>query len=664
MTRSKKFLSFILSAAMICTVPSVLPVPGTIAYADGETQSEETLIYENIPVSSLNVSGTLADTAWHTDWWYSEWEDCRYIFLPAMADVSSLTINYEADDTLYLNGTPVKSGELFSMITDDDEFDIKVGDTDCGKLKIMQSDIGCIFLSTKSGSIDALDNNRWLDESGTALMLTPDGKTVYKGEIPKLSAHGNSSWDYSKKKSYNFKLPSKADLFGLGKAKKWVLLANYLDHSMMRNKFTEELCKEAGMECVMDSTFVDLYVDGSYRGTYQLYEKVQIQKNRVNIRDLEEATEDINNKDLKEFPRAVVGADSIFDYIENSYKYYDIPNDPADITGGYLLQMQLWTRYGYKADSGFITSRGQPVEIDGPEYASKAQVEYIRGFIQDMEDAIYSDTGYNSKGKHYSDYIDMDSLIRAYLVQEISKNIDATFTSFYMWKDSDLTGDGKLHFGPAWDFDFAYGCFPAARGNSDGEVGYSGWTAELFAAYFPISGYNDSERPTEGISWIGKLYKNRSFVRDTARIYLRDFYPALDHLAGKDAYIFDMATQISGSAEMNNARWHTYGGAKYCVFGSSSGKDFMESVGLVRTYAQLRKDWLKTYWTPFTAINGDVNCDDKFDIADAVLLQKKVLASSENVPADYEAADFTEDGIIDVFDLILMKQKLVTDAEK
>ena len=97
---------------------------------------------------------------------------------------------------------------------------------------------------------------------------------------------------------------------------------------------------------------------------------------------------------------------------------------------------------------------------------------------------------------------------------------------------------------------------------------------------------------------------------------------------------------------------------------SSSGKDFMESVGLVRTYAQLRKDWLKTYWTPFTAINGDVNCDDKFDIADAVLLQKKVLASPENVPADYEAADFTEDGIIDVFDLILMKQKLVTDADK
>ena len=61
-----------------------------------------------------------------------------------------------------------------------------------------------------------------------------------------------------------------------------------------------------------------------------------------------------------------------------------------------------------------------------------------------MEDAIYSDTGYNAKGKHYTEYLDEDSLIIAYLVQEISENIDATYSSFYLWKDSDLTGDGKL----------------------------------------------------------------------------------------------------------------------------------------------------------------------------------------------------------------------------
>ena len=274
----------------------------------------------------------------------------------------------------------------------------------------MQSDLGCIYLTTSHGGLDALDGYRGITETGTILMLNADGGIEYSGELEKLTAHGNSSWDYSKKKPYNFKLPKKADLYGMGKAKKWTLIANYLDHSMMRNKLTEEMCKAAGMDHVIDSVFVDLYADGSYRGTYQLYERVQIQKNRVNIRDLEEETEELNEEDLDDYPHKVSGADSTNDYIENSYKYYDIPNDPADITGGYLLQFQQWNRYGFKCESGFVTSRGQAIGIDGPEYASKAQVEYIRSFVQDMEDAIYSDTGYNAKGKHYSEYIDMDSL--------------------------------------------------------------------------------------------------------------------------------------------------------------------------------------------------------------------------------------------------------------
>ena len=196
----------------------------------------------------------------------------------------------------------------------------------------------------------------------------------------------------------------------MGKAKKWALLSNYLDHSMLRNKVTSEISRAGGMEYVMDSVFVDLYADGSYRGTYQLTERVQIQKQRVNIRDLEEETELLNNNELDEYPQILSGIpeNSNDQYVVNSYKYYDTPNDPDDITGGYLLQFQLPGRYSYKAESGFITSRGSVIEIDGPEYASKEQVLYIRNFVQEMEDAFYSETGYNSKGKHYSYYIEVD----------------------------------------------------------------------------------------------------------------------------------------------------------------------------------------------------------------------------------------------------------------
>ncbi len=621
-------------------------------------------IYTEIPVTSFRVSeispGTDTDLD-YTDWWFSEWDDCRYIFLPATADRNDLVITYTAEDTLCLNGEEVPSGEHTAILSGSDEFDITVGDKACGKLKIMQSNLGCIYLSTSTGGLDFLDGSRYRTETGTALMLNAEGGTEFSGEIAKLSPHGNSSWDYSKKKSYNLKLPKKQDLYGMGKAKKWTLISNYLDHSMIRNMVTDEIARAAGMDCVLDSVFVDLYADGSYRGTYQLYERVQIQKNRVNIRDLEEETEKLNGGDLEAFPRNHKGSEKLDDYMENSCKYYDIPNDPEDITGGYLLQFQQFNRYPYKCTSGFVTSRGQAIEVDGPEYISEAQAEYIRSFVQDLEDAIYSDTGFNSKGKHYSEYCDVDSLITAYLIEEISENIDSTSSSFYLWKDSDLTGDGKIHFSPAWDHDFSYGCFPAKVQNEDGETGFSYRTDNLYAVCFPIQGYQESGRPTAGRSWIGTLYQNESFVRRTAQIYSVRFAPFLRRLSAPGSpYIKELAGRISSSADMSNARWHTYGGAQYCVFGSSSGKDFMGSVDLVRSFIENRESWLTGLWKPYLTLSGDVNADGSFNAADLVLLQKWLLGAAGTELADWKSADLVPDGIIDTFDLCIMRNRLVS----
>lgn len=642
---------------------------------DGETQElsgDIAFQYQEIPVETFtisNLSPNIPTNLDYTDRWYSEWEDCRYIFLPVTTDREQLIISYSADDTVKLNDVPVQSGEITSLLSDADTFQITVGDVECGMLRIMQSNLGCIYLSTSHGGLDALDHDRSITETGRALMLNTEGGTEYSGSIEKLTAHGNSSWDYSKKKPYNLKLPQKENLYGMGKAKKWALLANYLDHSMLRNKLTEEMCKAAGMDCVMDSVFVDLYVDGSYRGTYQLYERVQIQNNRINIRDLEEVTEKLNSRDLDSYTQKVIGDDSTNEYKENSYKYYSIPNDSEDITGGYLLQFQQWNRYGYKTKSGFVTSRGQAIGIDGPEYASKAQVEYIRSFVQDMEDAIYSDNGYNAKGKHYSDYLDKDSLIIAYLVQEISENIDATYSSFYLWKDSDLIGDGKIHFSPAWDFDLAYNNFPTLRVNSDGNIGYSYKPDNLFAAYFPIHGYEDggqtsssgSGRPTVGISWIGQLYKQDNFKKRVAEIYFERFEPFLRSLTeDENPYITQMAENIRPSAEMNNARWHTYGGANYSVFSSAtSGASFMDSVSKISDYINQRTHWLSNLWKPYTYVKGDVNGDGVLDIADVVLLQKWLLAVPDTYLLQWQAADFCKDERLDVFDLCLLKRELL-----
>lgn len=629
---------------------------------EDENETSEPNLYAQTPVVKFRVSNMSPEIKTdldYTDWWYSKWEDCHYIFLPATVDRNKLIITYETEnEPLYLSGKSVVSGKMTSLLGEKDKFEVNAGDVYCGKLKIMQSNVGCIYLKTSRGGLEALDANKGLIETGSVLMLNENGGTEYSGFLEKITARGNSSWDYSLKKPYNFKLPKKENLYGMGEAKKWSLLGNYLDHSMLRNEITLKMSRAAGMEYVMDSVFVDLYADGSYRGTYQLIERVQIQKNRVNIRDLEDEMEKLDRKKPDTYKHCVVGAPNLHEYMENSYKYYDIPNNPHDITGGYLLQFQLWNRYGVKSNSGFITSRGQAIEIDGPEYASRDQVMYIRNFVQDMEDAMYSDTGYNAKGKHYSEYIDVDSFITAYLVQEISMNVDATSTSFYLWKDSDLKGDGKLHCGPAWDFDLAYSNFLVSRNNSDGDIGFSWNPNNLFVACFPINGYNESDRPVCGISWIGQLYKQDEIKKRVAEIYFDRFEPYLDDLiCSEQSLIIGMAEEILPSAEMNNARWHMYGGKEYCVFGASSGEDFMGSVEIVRDFIEKRKAYLSELWTPLL-VRGDVNSDGLFNIADVVAMHKWLLCSG-NLNCR-QAGDLCEDGVINIFDLCEMKNELFT----
>ncbi|MBP0975924.1 MAG: hypothetical protein J6P20_07670 [Oscillospiraceae bacterium] len=139
-----------------------------------ELSEDVTLQYCEIPINSFTISNLSPDVTTdldYTDWWFSEWEDCRYIFLPVTADREQLIISYSAYDTVKLNGEPIRSGETTSLLSDADTFQITVGDVDCGMLKIMQYNLGCIYLSTSHDGLDTLDNNRSISETGKALML-------------------------------------------------------------------------------------------------------------------------------------------------------------------------------------------------------------------------------------------------------------------------------------------------------------------------------------------------------------------------------------------------------------------------------------------------------------------------------------------------------------
>ena len=110
-----------------------------------------------------------------------------------------------------------------------------------------------------------------------------------------------------------------------------------------------------------------------------------------------------------------------------------------------------------KSESGFVSNAGDAIRIRSPKYASLNEVEYISNLYNQMEEAVMSDNGYNSHtGNHYSEYIDVESFARYYLLNEVLLNQDGGFASFYMYKDADCY-DQKIHAGPVWDFDISLG---------------------------------------------------------------------------------------------------------------------------------------------------------------------------------------------------------------
>ncbi len=397
--------------------------------------------------------------------WYAE-DNIFYFFMPTSADLSSLRMYTNFTDVKF-NGVSVANDEIIDL-TGENSAGVITADGNDYNYEVMQSSsVGTIFLTTESGSLDDVNasEDKSHRESGDIVVIDTDGTTVsYDNVLEYIKGRGNTTWQKDKK-PYNIKLDEKADLMGMGTSKKWCLLANAQEHSMMRNKFSYDMANDLGMPFQAESRFTDIYANGEYLGSYQITEKVELgDNNLVDITNLEENTEDAvkaagNDDDLESYSQYTDGSFGRAGYRQA----VNIPNDPEDITGGYLIEA-VW---GIGEVSGFTSDRSQNIDLKSPEFASVAQINYIADFYQDMEDALFSETGYNEEGKHYSEYIDIDDAAKAYLLQEFCMNIDAGISSMFLFKDSDLTGDGKLHISPVWDFDVAYGNLDMSKDGVD-----------------------------------------------------------------------------------------------------------------------------------------------------------------------------------------------------
>ena len=185
-------------------------------------------------------------------WHNKSSEGKYYLFLPSNIDTSNLRIWHSFSSDPVVNGVTLKNGEYTSVFSNKGSYTVKVGSSSY-ELKVMKSEnIPALFIQTSSGSMSKVHADKNYDkESGKLLLVSEDGTTT-NVEIDTIKGRGNSSWDAGTKLfgkyPYNLKLTKKTDLLNMGKSKKWVLLANCMDQSLMRNIIVYNYAKEVGLK--------------------------------------------------------------------------------------------------------------------------------------------------------------------------------------------------------------------------------------------------------------------------------------------------------------------------------------------------------------------------------------------------------------------------------
>lgn len=382
------------------------------------------------------------------DWWFHEDTQTYYLFLPS-GETKNLCYVFNCFDALQIDNAVIKAGERFELECGEHEIFLDTGET--LSLVVMQSEnVAAMHIQTDLEDLEFLHQSKQNFDTGSYILTDASGRVNCSGYLDAVRGRGNMTFDAADKKSYNIRMRQKTAVLDLGIGRSWALLANPFDESLSRNQMVTELGNAMNMAYVPNMDYVDLYINGEYQGNYQLSEKVEIAQERLNIRNLEDEMEIMNPEldfDLLEFTEGPVD-----DFL--ALKWVEGLQVPQNSESGYLLELDMTYRY-YEEQSGFITSRKQPVVIKSPQCASYEQVYYIANKYQDMEDALCAADGYNEMtGLYYSDYLDLYSFAQKYLVDEFSKNLDAALTSFYMYVPET---DDKFYAGPIWDYDRTFG---------------------------------------------------------------------------------------------------------------------------------------------------------------------------------------------------------------
>ena len=410
---------------------------------------------------------------------YHEGKQNYYVFLPSYADLDQVKISLNSRQEVSIGDVTLYDGMDCSCFELEVPYEFSFQGQKNATIWFYQSEnVATMYIDTATGSMDRIHEDKNYEENASIMLYTEEGVVNYSDEESTLKGRGNATWELDKR-PYLLTLSAEGNLLEMGEATTWVLLSNAYDETNLNNKLIFDLASRVGFRWTPDSRWVDVYLNGEYNGLYLLTEKIEVHENRLNI--------DTNS-------------------------------------GDFLCKIDLKGRWQTLCNP-FLTKYGRTVEISYPKILTEANDDTVKQLVNQMEEMILSGADLSN-----TDFIDMDSWVRRYLIDEISGNIDSDIASSYFY-----FMDGTFYAGPVWDYDMV--------------LGNSIRNEEAFAFIAKnLKKSNGTMSP-----YYGALYVNESFYGRMQEIYRTEFRPVIQQII--DYEIDNFAAHIHKASQMNSMRW-------------------------------------------------------------------------------------------------------------
>lgn len=566
-------------------------------------------------------------------------------YVPKNVDLTNAVIYNTTGSQITLGEKTINNNEKAEGVN------LTVGDNtinggSVNNVKVMQGSTNAMFLTTSNAlptqynSTVSTTNFDKQDEAakaykeqvnykgGSCKTMTNSGSSASFSSAMGLSSikgRGNSSWKASAmnfgKYAFNMKLSSATNLFNMDTteptgSKSWCLLANNADESMLRNALTYQLADEIGLLYSPEFSFVDIYDNGEYMGSYLVTEKVDVGSSKlVKGKSFEDLNEDAVKAQGGTEINEELSENATYSFTDSkgntrsnlSMRYATVGTNTDsspfkyNTTGKYLLEFEISERVKDEP-CYFVSPHGQNVVVKNPEYATKEQVEYIAGKFAAMEDIAFT-TG--ATKAQLSTVMDVESFAKMYLIQEFSSNLDSASTSYYLTFDcskNDANGNGAVFVAnPVWDYDWAYGQYNNQVGKKvdvDGiqldTTGTNSWVAKNKAM-------DDSKNKDKGRSLQSQLAGTNVAFKSVVRKVWEEtngFYDKIQNYYTANGQIDTWYKQIKDSVDMNETRWGFIKSNPIGGWGSvDTGLTHKAAVNSLNTWTSNRAAWLNEQFT-------------------------------------------------------------------